>query len=295
MLMSGEMLQGYSSLLPASDKEDKPRRKPTPSGTKKKSLESDTQIPAHYTSAYTQPPSTSLIDPQRLLSTVETNDLIHTLRQANAHANYRINVALTKAGQSIPPELAANNLVISTSEPCVYTVLICCRLGDPKQIDLGYSEIKPTDEQRHEWLLAARAASANCGGGVESIIAAIRSIQASINPIAADFHPITPGETHKLPLIELPMKPQEANEGIGIREQIEQFVQDEANQSLLLILGIILAAITAVTGLFLLRKRSGKLLRSERDLRLRSPYGAGVSRHVRYLEGKEAPKEKTLF
>lgn len=295
MLMAGEMLQGYNALLPKASEVKTAPRKPTLGTPKKKSTESDKTVPAHYTSAYTQPPSNGLIDPQHLLSTAESNDIIHVLRQTNAHANYRINVALFKAGQSIPPELAATNLVTAASEPCVYTALICYFLGDPKQIELGYSEIKPTDEQRHRWLLAARTAAAACGDGVESIMAAIQSLQSSINPIAANFHPITPGETHKLPLIDLPMKPQDAEKEIGIREKIENFVADEANQTLFIMLGIVVATCLAIFGMFALRNRSARLLRSERDLRLRSPYGAGVSRHVRYLEGKEAPKEKTLF
>ena len=91
------------------------------------------------------------------------------------------------------------------------------------------------------------------------------------------------------------MKPQEDGQKIGIREKIEQFVTDGTNQTLFAILGMVLATVLAIAGLFALRNRSARLLRSERDLRLESPYGAGVSRHVRYLEGKEAPKEKTLF
>lgn len=295
MLMAGEMLQGYNALLPKASEDKTAPRKPTLSTPGKKSTESDKTVPAHYTSAYTQPPSNGLIDPQHLLSTAESNDIIHVLRQANAHANYRIHVALFKAGQSIPPELAATNLVTAVSEPCVYTALICYYMGDPKQIELGYSEIKPTDEQRHQWLLAARTAAAACGDGVESIMAALQSLQSSITPIAENFHPITPGETHKLPLIDLPMKPQDAEKEIGIREKIENFVADEANQTLFIMLGIVAATCLAIFGLLTMRNRSARLLRSERDLRLESPYGAGVSRHVRYLEGKEAPKEKTLF
>ena len=296
MLMAGEMLQGYNALMPQPREEKTaPRKTSSTTGSRKKSPESDKIVPAHYTPAYTQPPANGLIDPQHLLSTAESNDVIHVLRQANAHANYRIHVALFKAGQNIPPELSATNLVTSSSEPCVYTALICCNVGDARQVELGYSEIKPTDEQRHQWLLAARTAAAACGGGVESIIAAIYSVQSSIDPVSGNFHPITPGETHKLPLIQLPMKPQEDGQKIGIREKIEQFVTDGTNQTLFAILGMVLATVLAIAGLFALRNRSARLLRSERDLRLESPYGAGVSRHVRYLEGKEAPKEKTLF
>lgn len=294
-LMAGEMLQGYNALLPKASTDKTTPRKPAFTSHRKKSAESDKTVPAHYTSSYTQPPPHGLIDPQHLLSTAESNDVIHVLRQTNAHANYRIHVALFKAGQNIPPELAATNLVTAASEPCVYTALICYCVGDPKQIELGYSEIKPTDEQRHQWLLAARTAAAACGDGVESIMAAIQSLQSSINPISASFHPITPGETHKLPLIDLPMKPQNSETELGIREKIENFVTDPANQTLFIMLGIIAATGLAVCALFAMRNRSARLLRSERDLRLESPYGAGVSRHVRYLEGKEAPKEKTLF
>ena len=42
-------------------------------------------------------------------------------------------------------------------------------------------------------------------------------------------------------------------------------------------------------------RSSSKLESEDPDIRLSSPYGAGVSRYVRYLEGTEAGKEKTLF
>ena len=42
-------------------------------------------------------------------------------------------------------------------------------------------------------------------------------------------------------------------------------------------------------------RSSSKLVESESDLRLSSPYGAGVSRYVRYMEGTESAKERPLF
>ena len=42
-------------------------------------------------------------------------------------------------------------------------------------------------------------------------------------------------------------------------------------------------------------RHSPELLLTNPDWRLTSPYGAGVSRPVRYLEGKESEKEKNLF
>jgi hypothetical protein len=79
------------------------------------------------------------------------------------------------------------------------------------------------------------------------------------------------------------------------KERISEIIQNPVIvASVLYPLGILLT----LGGLYLLfnwLRASSKLENSESDIRLSSPYGAGVSRYVRYLEGTEASKEKRLF
>ena len=60
--------------------------------------------------------------------------------------------------------------------------------------------------------------------------------------------------------------------------------------------------VASVVGLLLLIvggmlwfRRSGRLLKSEPDVRLSSPYGAGVSRSVNYLEGREEKRHTNFY
>ena len=67
--------------------------------------------------------------------------------------------------------------------------------------------------------------------------------------------------------------------------------------SLGLCVGIILGIAGLIGGGLWFKRwlHSGILLETRPDYRLASRYGAGVSRHVRYLEGQEAAKTKTIF
>lgn len=315
-LMAGELVTGYVSLFPA---------KPTPEEIKaeeerQKQLrreqrelrrqqarqniprtrppeqpeESDTRIPGRYFELYTRPSRQAhLNDPQGLLTTVEREDVDHVLRNLNANASFRIYVSVFKGGQDIPSELAVDMLVTATAQPCEYAVLMRYPTGNPAAIELGYQEIKPSDAQRHEWLQKVRAAAAD--GSAEGLMEALRCISAIITPLAGDFTPIAVTTGGKAPLIGIDFKDNQKEKKRTIRDRIEELLQDQALiKSILYPLGVLISLGLLWLLLEWLRS-SSRLETSESDIRLSSPYGAGVSRYVRYLEGTEAEKEKRIF
>lgn len=293
LLMSGR-LAGCYNLLTA------PRQAPAASGrasaARTENDESDTRVPGRYCPLYSHPEQASdLYDPQLLLSDIDRDDVAHVLRELNAHAPFRIYVSLFKAGQEIPSDLAVGTLVAAASQPCEYAVMLQYSLGDDPVLDLGYKEITPTDDQRREWALHAQQAVQANGGGVEGLIAAIRQVQSDIMPLSAGFRPITPESAGKARLIDLPMREKEADKKPSGREKMMQALESAALQPMLYTLAALLACGGGALALFLYLRRSGRLLDSAADYRLSSPYGAGVSRYVRYLEGKEATKEKKIF
>lgn len=284
-LMSGELAGGYTTLIPARrvSREAPARRR--------NGDESDHRVPEHYMSAYNRPPEHGLIDPQHLFSTVEQADLLYVLAQVNTHANYRINVVVYKSGQNLGPGLSVANLLRTTSKPCEYTLLISYPLGAPAELELGLQELRVSDEERHRWLLAMRDAASNCGGGVDGLIAAIRSLQQSVAPMAADLKPLRDELNEKMPMIDLPMKDEAADEQVSTGKKFTAFFTDEQNRPLLITLGCLAAAIVVSLAICCRRRRRGVLIDSDPDRRLASPYGAGVSRIVRYLHGRETPPE----
>lgn len=314
-LMAGELLTGYTSLFPPKptpeeikaeeerkkelrrrQRELQRQRKLPVQNTRppEKPEESDKRVLGRYCEIYTRPPRTSCLnDPQGLLTTVEREDVEHVLRSLNANAPFRIYVTVFKGGQEIPSELSVDILVTATAQPCEYAVLMRYPTGNPAAIELGYQEIKPAEAQRHEWLQKVRTAADD--GSAEGLMEALRCISGLITPLSKDFTPITASAGGKTPLIPIDFKPNTKEKKRSIKDRIQEVID---NPGLLPAVVYPLGTLVGLGLLWLLfnwLRTSSKLVETESDIRLSSPYGAGVSRYVRYLEGTEAGKEKTLF
>ncbi len=291
-LLAGEMPEAYNQLLPTAD--TKRAAAPFRPG---KTKESNSSVQAQYSGEYRKPSSAGLSDPQKLLGTEATRDVEHVLREINAKGHYRIYVAILRASQEPPQELAVQTLATATAAPCEYAALLRFSLGDAEKLDIGYQLITLTDDQRRAWLTEVRRSANEAGGdGLDSLLAAIRALDAKLHPLAGTFTPITPTTTGKLPLVRLKfMDEEKKEEEPSARQKAEAFLNNPDNHPLLIGIGVGITAIAALIMLILMRRRSGKLLESVPDVRLSSPYGAGVSRYVRYLEGKESQKEKSLY
>jgi hypothetical protein len=314
-LMAGELVTGYISLFPPKPTPEEikaeearrrerlreqreqrrqqarqlPRTRPP-----EKPEESDTRILRRYCDIYTRPPRDSALnDPQGLLSTVEREDVEHVLRTLNANASFRIYVSIVKGGQEITSELAINKLVTGTAQPCEYAVLMRFPTGNPAGIELGYQEIQLTDTQRHEWLQKVRTAAAD--GSADGLMEALRCLSSLITPLSADFTPIATNTGAKIKLIDIQFKESDKNKKISTRDRIFELLQNPTVVAAILYPLGILASIFGLYLFFNWLRSSSRLEDSEADIRLSSPYGAGVSRYVRYLEGTEAGKEKRLF
>lgn len=314
LLMAGELATGYISLFPAppeADKEEKktadksekkkqehPVRAPRRRGTIKTAQESDTTVPVQYHSAYTAESFSGLTDPQQLLSTVERNDVLYVLNELNVHANFHIYVSLFKGTQQIPTVLTTGSLLSANAQRSDYAVMLRYPIGMPSAIEIAYKGIPEEKIRRQEWLEKVRVAAASDGeGGVAGLLAAIRSISADISPISADFPKIQTEHSVKLPKkIDIEFRPEEKKEDDSLKKKLVAMATDPINLPYFITLGIILllGALTFAY-YFLVRRRGAILLETTPDLRLSSPYGAGVSRYVRYLDGKEASQAKRLF
>lgn len=307
-LMAGELITGYTALFPpkptpeeikaeaARKKElrrqqrelQRQRKLPDQSPrTLEKPEESDTRVLGRYSEIYTRPPQgLSLIDPQALLTTVEKEDAEHVLRMLNANARFHIYVAVFKGGQDISSNLAVDILVTATAQPCEYAVLMRYPLGNPSAIELGYQEIKPGDSLRHEWLQKVRTAAGD--GGAEGLMNALRCISSLITPISDSFTPVAATTGGKTPLIPIEFKQTTKPKKRSIKDRIQELYDSPVFLPMVAYpLGTI-AALLGLWSLFNWLRTASKLENSESDIRLSSPYGAGVSRRVRYMEGAES-------
>ncbi len=290
-LMNGELSNAYSLLFPPADSPRADKRFSSPTN----GPESNKKIPARYHDAYKTRPTHHLLDPQGLLTVEETRDVTHVLRELNANGRYRIHVALYRAGQQLPPELSVFNLTQSTGKDIEHVVLLLFPLGNAQALELGYRRMEPADEERHAWLRRVRDAAAPEGDGVESLLLAILEVYHIISPVADSLLPAAPESTAELGLVAVDIAPIEKEKKVPMKDVIKAFILDESNHPLLIAISSILLFIAASITTFFLLRRTGTLLESREDARLSSPYGAGVSRYVRYLEGKEAPKEPDIY
>ncbi len=290
-LMDGELTAAYSLLLPPADapKADRRFRVPSPS------RESDKKLPARYCEAYKQPSPSGLCDPQGLLTVEERRDVEHVLREVNANGRFRVYASLYRAGQQLPPELTVHHLTKATAQPLEYAALLLFPFGDAELLDLGYQDVNPSDDDRHAWLRRVRDVSVPAGGGVESLLLALREVHAILLPLSSQFTQNSPEVGKKLPRIDVQLRPDTSEKKVPVKDKIKAFFLDESNHSVLISAAAALLAVSVLLLIFFFRRRSGSLLESAADVRLSSPYGAGVSRYVRYLEGKESPKESRIF
>lgn len=286
-LLSGE-LSGAYRMLQSPGGASRPESG-APRGARGRATESDTKIAKHYYPAYNVADSSSIIDPQKLLSSVEWADVGHALSTLNAHSPYHLYVGIYRRGQEVPLELAVGALVRAVAKPGEYAAMILYGIGDTPELDLGYHEIRLSDEDRHAWLEQVRQAASNLGG-VEGLVAAAHELHACLAPVAAELPPLAQQSVVHVPLIPLEMRDDPVADEVTLRDEIQAALNNPAMRPVLWTLGGIAAFIGLVGGFFWWHRRSGHLLQSSPDIRLASPYGAGVSRTVRYLEGKENTK-----
>lgn len=130
------------------------------------------------------------------------------------------------------------------------------------------------------------------GGGVEGLLAAVSYVHEALSPIAASFPPLSPEAAGKVRLIELPRHGEQKVREPSSKEKFQRMWENISGDPVLYIAVVAVLLGSGISWLYFYFRQCGKLLDTPTDYRLASPYGASVSRYVRYLEGKEAAREK---
>ena len=235
------------------------------------------------------------IDPQGILSSPQREDVRYALQVCNAHSPYRIYVALYKKEQTLPLDMAAGALIREIAAPSgEYAVLLLYAWGDMPQVEIGYHELKPTDEQRHEWQNRVQEA-ARTHGGTAGIIAALTELKEALAPVTADLPPLEQRTDLQMPLLPLELRQDEDAEEVSTMDEIKELLSRPSVEKTLEILGGLVSLLLLCLVWSWRRRCSGHLIETEPDVRLSSPYGAGVSRNVHYLEGRESGNAPRFF
>lgn len=279
-------------------------RKPDDADVRTPSLpESETAVPEMYVPLYLRPESSGLIDPQNLLSEPQKNDVRRLLGELHRHGACRFYVALFGGSQRIPLALAPQKLVAQIGKLQERSVLVHYRLGDAASLGIAYDAAflkELTDEQRRAWLLAVGEAAATYAHGPDALHAALTTLAAQIGPVADALPPRSAEETDALALGEEETPPQavalvpisvdraETQKKADWRTRLRALPDDPAFAPVTAAAGGLLAALGVLFLVWRIRRRNARLKETAADIRLSSPAGAGVSRVVHYMEGREA-------
>ncbi len=288
-LLAGEISAGYKMLADSSASPPPPAKE---EGNKEANAR---RISKRFYQGYLDARGESLLDPQSLLDAPARADVDYILRSVNANSGYHLYVAIFRSGQDIPMELSAGTLARSVAQPGEYAVMLMFGMGDTPQVELGYHEMDLKDEDRHAWLDQVRREALIRGGGVEGIIAAVQQLHTCLIPVAEQLPPLEQRSDLQVPLIPIQMHEDEEAEEVTVSDELQQVLNNPTMRPLAAALVGALGLTALVLGFIWFRHRSGHLLKSRPDVRLSSPYGAGVSRNVNYLEGREEKKPTDLF
>lgn len=292
-LLSGELTGCYSVL---SGRNSLPEAEPPRAQPSNRRGKVDGRIYKLYYHDYIKPdPPDGFIDPQGILSAPQREDIRYALQACNARSPYKIYVALYRKEQTLPLDMAAGALVREIAAPSgEYAALLLYAWGDTPQVEIGYHELKPTDEQRHEWQNRVQEA-AQAQGGTAGIIAALAALKKALAPVAADLPPLEQRTDLQVPLIPLELRQDEEAEEVSAMDEIKGWLAHPGVQKTLEIVAGLVSLLLFCLLWRWLRRRSGHLIESEPDVRLSSPYGAGVSRNVHYLDGRESGNAPRFF
>lgn len=259
------------------------------SSTRKKRTE--TQIPKIFFPKYKQADKDGLIDPQVLLSDTERADIECTLRLINGRSRYHTFIAILAEGQRVPIELAPSTLARLVAPPGEYAVVLMYSMGDAPIIDVGYHEIEASDANRHAWLKKAQDAATLHGGGVDGLLAAVRVLHTCLSPVTANLPPLEQRSEVRVPLVPIEMREEDVAEEVTYADELRSAWESPQIRRIVAFVGGFLGFFLLILTFGWFRRRSGRLFPSSPDVRLSSPYGAGVSRNVKYLEGREEKKK----
>lgn len=266
--------------------------------------ESETTVPEVYAPRYLRPESSGLLDPQNLLSETERQDARRLLNLLHRNCRCRFYVALFGKDQKEPLSLSPQKLIGEIGRLHERSVLVHYHLGDASSLRLAYdSEFlkELSDEQRSAWLLASREAAGRFSHGPDSLHAALTTLAETIQPVVEALPERHAAENDLLQDDAAPMRTvarvpisldrEQTPKKKDWRSRLREIPNDPSFAPLATAAAAALALLAGLVLLLRIRKRNARLEESAADVRLSSPAGAGVSRVVHYMEGREAGEE----
>ena len=234
--------------------------------------------------------STGLIDPQKLLTEVESNDVIELIKLIKSRYNVNLFVSVFAAGQKVPPSVNAPTIARQIFKNKERNLLLHFHMGDIKSAQIALDpelSAQLGDAGRRDLLYQVKQDASRFTNPqdelVEAMISLARRTEADMASAPKPSLPaLDPDNPASIPEANITIQePEEARES-----HLHAMMKAWMSFALANVAGIILhvSALVAIVALWLVwkNKRVVRLLPSEPDKRLGAPHGASQSRPVNY-------------
>lgn len=303
LLLDGSWWQSYPGLFPGKG-EEQPAPIKFPADLPPITQE-ENGISEALMSRYARPESSGLIDPQGFMSEPQRDDLKHLLNILHSRCPFRIYVALFGKDQQEPTSLSPQRLILQLGRSYERSVLLHYHLGSPESVQIAYDPAflkELTDAERSMWLSAVQGAAESFSRGEDALHASLSVLAEKMQPVVDQLPPKEQVNVYSLESLEAANLPQRSVNLVKLdlpqqtetkkedwRTALRDLPQNALFKPIAVGGGLFVAILGGAVGWLFMRSRSAKLRESEADVRLSSVSGAGVSRAVRYMEGKETP------
>ena len=234
--------------------------------------------------------STGLIDPQKLLAEVESNDVIELIKLIKSRYNVNLFVSIFAAGQKVPPSVNAPTIARQIFRNKERNLLLHFHMGDIKSAQIALdpelsSQLR--DAGRRDLLYQVKQDASRFTNPqdelIEAMISLARRTEADMASAPRPTLPaLEPDNPASIPEANITIQEPEETQESSLHAMMKAWM----TFALANVAGIILhiSALAAIVVLWLVwkNKRVVHLLPSEPDKRLGAPHGASQSRPVNY-------------
>ncbi len=236
---------------------------------------------------YIRPTGVGLIDPQKLLTEIERDDVLVLMSKLYEQYGIHVYVSVFAQGQSVPPEVNAPTLARQVFKPGERSMLLHVHLGDVQSIQIAPDQEMSDvmgDRRRRIVLHHIKEDASVYTNPMDQLMEAMAAMAyySQEDKLAAQARPGVSMSGTSIPTVNVEIiETEEAKKNsIGALVKVWEDKLLVYRELILAGLGLL---IVAIIGFFWFRsKRPVHLRASEPDIRLGAPHGAGISRGINY-------------
>lgn len=293
-VLLGKWWDSVSSLLPGVPSDDE-KDAPIPAVSASETSPVDPfpenfeRVDEQFLPQYIRPSGIGLIDPQKLLTEVERDDVLLLMARLQEQFGIHVYVSIFAKGQSVPPEVNAPTLARQVFQPGERSMLLHVHLGDVQSMQIAADQEMNDamgDRRRRIVLHHIKENASVFTDPMDQLLEAMAAMAHYAREESREAMTQTkPGISlsgTNIPSVNVEITEPEGVKKNSIGALVKVWEEEMLAYRDLLLIGLV-GVILFATGYFWFRsKRPVHLLPSEADVRLGAPHGAGISRGINY-------------